>query len=103
MKNYNFIAVVFLLLAGAPAYADNQIEAVPTGWRLQNYVSNVVNIYFTGSACTSGALSLPANATSDDKNRLWSTILTAKATGRAVGIFYETVSGNCNITSFYAP
>jgi hypothetical protein len=102
MTHYKSAVAALLLAIGSPVYADNNIEAVPTGWRLQNYVSNGVNIYFTGSSCVYGGLSFSASATSDDKNRLWSMVLTAKATGKAVGIFYETVSGNCNITSFYA-
>jgi hypothetical protein len=89
-------------LSAAPAFADNSIEAIPTGWRLQNYISNTIQIAFTGSICINGSLNFSASATSEDKNRFWSLILTAKATGKAVGVFYETVSWNCNITSFYA-
>jgi hypothetical protein len=74
---------------------------VPTGWRLQNYVGGAVSLYYTSSPCGSGLLLLGAGASADEKNRLWSLVLTAKATNKSVGIFYETTSGSCNITSFY--
>lgn len=87
------------LFAAAPALADTSIETVPNGWRLQNYVGGDLKIFFTGSPCGAGQLRLAG--TDEEKNRLWALILTAKASGKSVGIFYETSSGACNITSFY--
>lgn len=101
MKRIWGIVAAALLGVATPAYADALIEAVPTNWRLQNYVNSGVTAYFTGSSCISGGLSFGPSATSDDKNRFWSLIMTAKALGKTVGIYYETTSGLCQITSFY--
>jgi hypothetical protein len=94
-----FAATSFLNTA---AFADTEIQAVPTNWRLQNYIggSGVV-AWFTGSTCTNGALNFPSSATADDKNRFFSLILSAKISSKTVGVYYETVSGNCQITSFF--
>jgi len=97
-----FCASLILVCAiHAPAIADQVVEEDVQGWRLQNYVPGTVLVYFTSSPCVSGMLSFPTSATSDDKNRFWSLVLTAKATGKKVGVYYETVSGSCQITSYY--
>jgi hypothetical protein len=44
---------------------------------------------------------MPPSATADEKNRFVAMVTTAKAAGKYMGVFYETVSGNCQITSFY--
>jgi hypothetical protein len=91
----------YAFLSALPAQAD-AIVAVPTNWRLENYSANGgVNLWYTGSPCASGGLILPASATEDTKDRLWSLILTAKASSRPVGIIYHSDSGNCVIDSFY--
>jgi hypothetical protein len=62
-------------LSGALADA---IEAVPTAWRLENYVGTTgVAAWYTGSTCTNGGLGFNASATVDDKNRFWSLVMTA--------------------------
>ncbi len=92
------------LSAFSGAAMANGIEAVPTGWRLENYVSShSVVLWFTGAPdCTNGQMT-GAGMSQDDYNRLWSTILTAKATSQKVGIYYNASGGNCTIVSFYAP
>jgi hypothetical protein len=98
--------VLFPMLALAicvPALADANVEEDVQNWRLQNYVSNTVSAYFTGSSCTYGMLTFPSTASADDKNRFWALVLTAKTTGKKVGVFYETTSGTCQITSYYTP
>lgn len=89
----------FGLFAGSVAFADNNIEAVPTGWRLQDYGDGGVSAYYTGSTCPSGRITLPASALADTKNRFWTLVLSAKVTGKVVGIYYDP--STCNITSFY--
>ncbi len=84
------------------AMAENQIEAVPASWRLQNYIGSAgVVVWYSGSTCTNGQLTFSSTATADERNRLFAMILTAKVSSRLVGIFYETVTGSCQITSFY--
>ena len=102
MKVLALVALLIsTLLTASPALADTNIEAVPTGWRMQNYVPNDLVVYYTPATCLGGQLSFAPSATTEDKNRFFSLVLTAQATGRKIGVFYETVSGACQITSFY--
>lgn len=92
-----------VLAGGAPASAEEILVESPANWRLQNYVSNNVVIWFTGAqaqGCTSGQLTFPG-ATSDDLNRLWSTVLAAKLGNRSVGVTYNKNGGSCQMTSFW--
>ena len=102
MKPYPASALMAaLLFAGAnPASgAEAQIVAVPTAWRLQNYISDSVVVWYTGApGCSSGGLHMPASASQADRERFWSLIMTAKAAGKTVFVYYETT--NCNIASF---
>lgn len=90
--------------ASEMAHADDVlgVEAVPTVWRIENYIAeHRVVLWFTGAAgCTNGALN-GSGMTQDDYNRLWSLILTAKASNRTIGVRYTAASGTCNIVSFY--
>ena len=96
-------AGAFVIAALLPGMAlANSIEAVPTAWRLENYVSDhKVVLWYTGSECTNGQLT--AAMSQDDYNRLWSLVMTSKVTSRAVGIRYDVSAGVCTIVSFYAP
>jgi hypothetical protein len=77
------------------AYADSNIEQVPTTWRMQDYVGGGIQIYMTSATCTT----LYGTGTTDEVNRLWSLILTASVTGKVVGVYYNPTT--CNISSFY--
>lgn len=78
------------------------IEAVPTAWRLENYVGATgIAAWYTGSPCATGNLSFNSSATADDKNRFWSLVMTAKVSGKPIGVAYVNVSGSCQIVSFY--
>jgi hypothetical protein len=104
MKKIFALALSALALSSAPAaWADANIEASPAGWRMQNYAPNTLLVHFTGSPCQYGTLSFPANATNEDRNRFYALVLSAATTGKKVGVYYETVSGSCQITSFYTP
>jgi hypothetical protein len=89
------------LFTASSALADTNIEGPVIGWRLQNYVPNNIAVYYTGSSCAQGSLTFGPTATADDRNRFYSLILTARSTGKKIGVFYETASGSCQIQSFY--
>jgi hypothetical protein len=100
------------ILAGLAAFAAfalpsaakaNQIEAVPTGWRLENYIDThrVVLWHVSAPECANGYLA--GSLSQDDSNRFWSLVTTAKAAGSRVGIYYNETGGVCEIVSFYAP
>ena len=86
-------------LTATAAQAD-LLEAVPTGWRLQDYGPSGVSVYFTGSPCSSGQLKFPST-TGFSPDRFWATITTAKVASRTVGIYYHVDNGSCVIDSFY--
>jgi hypothetical protein len=103
-KRFSFFsgaAFILAMLIPGPAYADNEIYAAPTGWRLQVYIGGQVGAYFAGTSCFSGEIMMPPSATADEKNRFIAMVTTAKAAGKRMGVFYETASGSCQITSFY--
>ena len=96
-----FCSAPLTLLTSAGAYADNvNIEANPSTWKLQNYIGDGVVLWYTGSSCASGQMTFGTGATSDDKNRLWSTVMAAKVSGRKVYVAYDNSTANCYITSF---
>ena len=104
MKQTLALALSAAALLSAPAaLADANIEASPATWRMQNYTPNTLVVFFAGSSCVNGSISFAANATVDDKSRFYSLVLAALTTGKKVGVYYETVSGACQITSFYTP
>lgn len=102
MKKLKLALLSAAISVAGPALADVNIEGNPQNWRLQNYVPGMVNIYYSGSSCLNGMLTFPRDAPDADKNRFWSLVLTAKSTGKSIGIYYETINGRCNITSYYS-
>jgi hypothetical protein len=94
------IALAASALWSSAASSQSLISGSTATWRLQNYVPNQIVLYFTGSPCTSGSLGLPSNAVQADQDRLWALILTSKATGSPVYIYYFNNGGVCTIASF---
>jgi len=79
--------------------AETYISAVPTSWRLQNYIPDTPRLYFSGSDCGPySMLAMPTNATKADRDRLYNTIMAAKLTKKPVFIYYESTT--CTINSF---
>lgn len=94
------LAMLLILTCTSIGATAAEIVAVPTAWRLQNYVGSNVALWFTGSPCANGLLVLPANATTAEVNRLWSTVMGAKISGKRVQIFYTVNADSCVIGSF---
>lgn len=79
--------------------AEVYLSAVPTAWRLQNYIPDTVALFLTGSGCGPvGFLYMPSNATKTDRDRLYNTIMAAKLAKKPVFIFYDSTT--CVISSF---
>lgn len=89
----------FGLLCAGPARADTNLEIAPTSWRMQDYLSGGLVIYYTGSTCAQQELILPTATPTDSVNRFWSAVLYAKSANKLMGIFYDP--STCYITSFY--
>ncbi|MDV6331303.1 hypothetical protein [Asticcacaulis sp. 201] len=101
-----FVAAALLvsgvsLETSAVAQTTSLVEAVPSKWRLQNYIGGNVRVYFTGSTCDYGNITMPASSTAEELNRFYSTVMTAKATSKTMGIYYIYDGSSCFVTSFY--
>lgn len=99
MKKLKAVVFATLFASGIAQASLTQINAVPTTWKLENYSgSSSVVLWYTGSSCANGQLVLPTAATVADHNRLFSTVQSAKVTGKQMFVIYETA--DCTITSF---
>ena len=109
MKTVQRLSLVVLPLLALIAPSSGQaqdvvLEEVPTAWRLQDYLSNDVTVWYTGAAnCNTGHMQFPSIATTDDRSRFWALVMAAKHAGTRVGIYYTNSNGSCTITSFYMP
>jgi len=98
----NLIVLTALLATQLSHAALVTIGAVvPTGWRVENYApgGNAV-LWFTGSVCANGQLTLPPNATIQDHSRLYATIVSAKAGNLKTFVVYDNGLAGCPISSF---
>lgn len=94
------LALVAGLLLAQQASAQS-VEAVPTNWRIQDYLNGSTEVYFTGSSCPAGALTLPASTPEASKDRFWSVVMTGKAAKLPVGVYYQVSNGQCVVINFY--
>lgn len=97
-----YLYAVILVICFNFSMADVvQITAIPSGWKLENYVgNNNVVAWYAGSTCTSGLVQFPNNATSEDKNRFWSVVMAGKLSGKEIFVRYDNATSNCEIQSF---
>ena len=100
----SLVALAVLVIPGQ-AFADVFLSLTATQVaqiRLQNYVPEWLSLWYTGSTCGSGALTLPSSSSISDRNRLWSTTLTAKLSTHGMFFYYDNTTnpGSCVITSF---
>lgn len=109
MKKKLFANIVGLLLSGASNAEEIYLPIMdPSPWRLQTYTSassDVIAVFFTGSPCIYGQLSLPTTNPAE-KNRFWNTILAAKVAKKKVFVSFErtpaapAAATSCVITSY---
>lgn len=86
-------------LTASAAYAD-RLDAVPTAWKLQSYAGVSTVLWYTGSPCQNGKLTLPTTDSPDRNKLLWATVLEAKAANLPMSIEYTVSGTTCTITSF---
>ncbi|MET0357344.1 MAG: hypothetical protein ABW044_11225 [Cellvibrio sp.] len=99
MNFKKFLLLLIIFPIGSATYADVVgIDAVPKDWKLENYIGGTVALWYTGSSCSNGSLQLPASATKEDKDRLWSLILAAKLANKKVSIRYDNTA--CTLVSY---
>lgn len=90
--------VAGLLWATAAGAAARELNGVPTGWKLENYPGGSVVVWHVAPECANGRLTLPASTTTDDKQRLWSVVLSAIVANHKVFVTYDTKT--CVLASF---
>jgi hypothetical protein len=92
-------AATVVIAAQCPIATASIVEvwAVPTDWKVENYVGSQVALWSTGSPCN-GALTLPSSATIADHDRLFALLMAAKLANRQIFVRYENT--NCELASF---
>lgn len=97
-----FVAFIFSLVCTSAVASIRIIEAVPSGWKLENYVnsdSGTVVVWYTGSACNGGRATLVGTDVSQ-KDRFWAVIMAGMVKSKKVFVYYDDSTSDCNITSF---
>jgi len=93
-----FTIIVFSFIPQISWASPAILEEIPSKWLLQDYLGQVAT-WFTSSSCSNGLLMMPASASADANNRFWSTVLSAKLSGKIMGVHYDNAT--CFISDFY--
>jgi hypothetical protein len=93
------LALLLLALTGS-VQAATTIHVVPTTWKLESYSAQSVVIWYAGSNCGNGVLTLPSTATQIDHNRLYATVAAAKLANSKMFVIYDETSPSCAIISY---
>ena len=91
--------LILLLGTGLNVHAAG-FEGIPTTWKLESYGEKSVTLWYTPSTCPNGQLTLSPTATLAEHNRLYATILAAKAGNLRLFFYYDETRIGCPITSF---
>lgn len=101
MRNLVVLMLALSLISvGVSARTIKQLYVVPSSWKMENYFSDILVVFFSGSVCENGRLSFPDNATISDKNRFWSSVLAARASSSRMFVRYDSDDTSCAIVSF---
>ena len=96
--------LIFLLGMCSANAAVVTLIGNPASWRIENYIGgNQVTVWYSGSSCATGQLTLPSTASLLDHSRLYATIVAAKNANTRVFILYDNVDSRCPIISFGVP
>jgi hypothetical protein len=103
VSRFAAISAVFLFWA-LPASAAEQFMSpwnIST-WRIQNYVGDHIQLFYTGSGCgPASSLQLPAGASAEERERLWSTMSAAKLSNKRIFVYFDNAPATCgNILSY---
>jgi hypothetical protein len=97
-KKSFFLLMLFVLFSGNASADVVSMVAVPTSWKLENYIGDNVVAWYTESTCTNGLIKFSSSATTDDKDRFWAVVMTGKVSGESIFVRYD--SDDCSIQSF---
>jgi hypothetical protein len=90
---------IALFISASPTLATEVMNTAVSGWRIQNYPTGI-KIFFTGSPCTYGELSLDSTDTLDRHKQLLATVLAAKSMNAHMQMEYDVVGAQCILRTF---
>lgn len=99
IKSIVILLTATLIISSGAASATQVMNTAVNGWRIQNYPTGV-KIFFTGSPCTYGELSLDSTDTLDRHKQLLATVLAAKAMNAHMQMEYDVVGSQCILRTF---
>jgi hypothetical protein len=99
-KMKKFALALSLFALSTAASAVSVVNAVPTTWKLESYGEKGAVLWFAGSTCVNGQLTLPGTATTTDHNRFYATVMAAKVSASKMFVYYDVVGANCVIVSY---
>lgn len=94
------LASMFFISQAASAAPVVLGPVAPTNWRLENYVSGALVAWSTGSSCAYGRVTVPASATTQEKNRFYASLIAAKTSNVKFFVVYDNANPECTISSF---
>ncbi|PTR33008.1 hypothetical protein C8J98_104219 [Luteibacter sp. OK325] len=99
-KAFACATIVALGAMSTAAMATAHIDVLASSILPKNDVGGVVTLYYTGSVCSSGHLSMDSSDTPDRVKTLWATVMSAKAAGQSLGFDYDFNGDTCIIRAF---
>lgn len=94
-----FVVAIAALTFSVPASAASTfVTLIPSAWRLENYSNNEVAVWTGGTTENCQQIIIGSNWTSDDRNRLWSTVMTGKVSETPIFVFFDDTT--CQLISF---
>ena len=94
------LACFFGLVASGSAMATAHLDVAAGAVQINSYGGITPVLFYTGSVCSTGHLTLDPSADVDTQKLLWATVLSAKATGGKLGFDYDFNADNCVIRAF---
>jgi hypothetical protein len=95
----NFLFLFYLLIGNFAKAEVFSLEGA-TGWKVESYGPTSVALWYTGSKCPSGGLSLAAGLPASEHSRLYGTVMAAKMSGNKIFVFYDYNGTTCTIVSY---
>jgi hypothetical protein len=86
--------------ASASAMATAHVDVAASAVQINSYGGITPVLFYTGSVCTTGHLTLDPSADVDTQKLLWASVHSAKSTGSKLGFDYDFNADNCIIRSF---
>lgn len=94
------LSCVLALGASTSVMATAHVVVPASAILIQNYSGTAPTLYYTGSGCSSGHLTLDPADSAERQKLLWAAIFSAKAAGLTVNFDYDINGDLCYIRAF---